>query len=75
MTSGALNKGLATIPVDEAHAFPFIVENEPGSAVVGLVCPKTEPVCGVGGRLGLLRDSFCVAAMMVHSIVSNNSST
>ena len=45
----ALNEGLAIIPVDGARPFPFVVGNEPGSAVVGLVCPKTEPVCGVGG--------------------------
>ena len=46
---GALNEGLAMIPIDEVHPFPFVVGNEPGSAVVGLVCSKTRPVCGVGG--------------------------
>jgi hypothetical protein len=71
----ALNEGPAVIPVDRAHPFPFVIGNEPGSAVVGLVCPKTGPVCGVGGQLGLPRDNFCVAATMVHSVVSNNSST
>jgi len=73
--SGALNEGPAIIPVDGAHPFPFVIGNEPGSAVAGLVCPKTRPVCGVGGWLGLLRDNFYVAAMMVRSVVSNNSST
>ena len=71
----ALNEGPAIIPVDGACPFPFVVGNEPRSAVVGWVCPKTEPVCGVGGRLGLPRDNFCVAATMVRSVVSNNSST
>jgi len=73
----ALNEGLATSPVDGCLCFPFlvVVGKEPGSADVGLVCSKTEPLCGVGGRLGHLRDSFCVAATMVHSVVSSNSST
>jgi hypothetical protein len=75
--SVALNEGLAIIPANGALCFPFAVAvgNEPGSADVGLVCPKTEPICGVGGRLGHPRDSFCVAVMMVHSVVSNNSLT
>jgi hypothetical protein len=47
--SAALNEGPAIIPVDGACPFPFVVGNEPGSAVVGLVYPKTEPVCRVGG--------------------------
>jgi hypothetical protein len=55
--------------------FPVAVGKEPGSAIGGLVCPKTEPACGVGGRLGRPRDSFWVAATMVHSVVSSNSST
>jgi hypothetical protein len=48
----ALNEGPAVILADnDAHAFPFgiVVGNEPGSADAGLVCPKTEPVCGVEG--------------------------
>jgi hypothetical protein len=75
--SAALNEGPMIILVDGALCFPFVVAvgNEPGSADVGLVCLKTEPVCGVGGRLGHLRDSFYVAATMVHSVVSNNSLT
>jgi hypothetical protein len=71
----ALNEGLAIIPVDGACPFPFVVGNEPGSADAGWVCPKIGPACGVGGQLVLPRDNFCVAAMMVHSVVSNNSST
>ena len=55
--------------------FPTVVGKEPGSAAGGLGCPKTEPVWGVGGRLGRPRDSFWVAATMVHSVVSSNSST
>jgi len=64
--SVALNEGLAIIPVDSCLCFPFpvVVGKEPGSADAGLVCPKTKPVCGVGGRLGHPRDSFCVAAML-----------
>ena len=73
--SAALNEGPAIIPVDGARPFPFVVGNEPGSAVIGWVCPKIGPVGGVGGRLGLPRDNFCVAAMIVRSVVSNNSST
>jgi len=73
--SAALNEGPWIIPVDGALCFPFAEGNEPGSVDVGLVCPKTELACGVWGRLGLLRDSFCVAATMVRSVVSNNSST
>ena len=47
----ALNEGPAIIPIDGALCFPFavVVGNEPGSADAGLACPKTEPVCGVGG--------------------------
>ena len=73
----ALNEGLAIIPVDGTLCFPFVVAvgKEPGSANVGLVCPKTELVCGVGGQLGRLRDSFCMAATMVHLVISNNFST
>jgi hypothetical protein len=73
----ALNEGLAISPVDGVLCFPFAdaIGNEPGSADVGLVCPKTKPVCGVGGQLDCPRDSFCVAATMVCSVVSNNSST
>ena len=63
------------ISVNGTCPFPFVVGNEPRSAAMGQVCPKTEPVCRVGGRLGLLRDNFYVAAMMVRSVVSNNSST
>jgi hypothetical protein len=46
-----LNEGSAIIPVDGALCFPFVVAigNEPERADAGLVCPKTEPVCGVGG--------------------------
>ena len=75
--SAALNEGPAISPVDGTCCFPFVVAigKEPGSADVGLVCPKIEPVCGVGGRLGHPRDSFCVAATIVHSVISNNSST
>ena len=71
--SAALNVG----PIDGCLAFPFpvVVGKEPGSAVGGLACPKTELVCGVGGRLGRPRDSFWVAATMVRSVVSSNSST
>jgi hypothetical protein len=73
----ALNEGPAIIPIDGALCFPFavVVGNEPGSADAGLACPKTKLVCGVGGQLGHPRDSFCVAAMMVCLVVSNNSST
>jgi hypothetical protein len=75
--SVALNEGLAISPVDGCLCFPFLVliGKEPESADAGLVCPKTELVCRVGGQLGCLRDSFCVAATMVHSVVSSNSST
>jgi hypothetical protein len=75
--SAALNEGPAVSPVEGCLCFPFlvVVGKEPGSADVGLVCLKTKPVCGVGGRLGCPRDSFCMAAMMVHSVVSSNSST
>jgi hypothetical protein len=47
----ALNEGLAISPVDGCLCFPFLVviEKGPGSADVGLVYPKTEPVCRVGG--------------------------
>ena len=73
----ALNEGPVISPVDGCLYFPFpvVVGKEPGSANVGLVCPKTKPVCGVRGGLGHLRESFCVVAMMVHSVVSSNSST
>ena len=73
----AVNEGPAIIPIDGVLCFPFAVAvgNKPGSTDAGLVCPKTEPVCGVGGQLGHPRDSFCVAATMVRSVVSNNSST
>jgi len=75
--SAALNEGPAISPADGCLCFPFpvVIGKEPGSADAGLVCPKTEPVCGVGGRLGRPRDSFCVAAMIVRSVVSNSSST
>jgi len=75
--SAALNEGPAISPANGCLCFPFlvVVGKEPGSADVGLVCPKTEPVCGVGGQLGHPRDSFCVAATMVHSVISNNTST
>ena len=75
--SAALNEGLVMGPVEGCLCFPFpvVVGKEPGSVDMGLVCPKTEPVCGVGGQLGRLRDSFWVAAMMVRSVVSSNSST
>jgi hypothetical protein len=68
----ALNEGPARSPADGACCFPFVVAigKEPGSADAGLVCPKTKPVCGVGGRLGHLRESFCVAATIVRSVVS-----
>jgi hypothetical protein len=59
--SAALNEGPVVILADDdARAFPFgvVVGNEPGSADTGLVCPKTEPVCGVGGWLGHLIDNF-----------------
>jgi hypothetical protein len=73
----ALSEGPAIFPVDGTLCFPFVgaIGNEPKSADAGLVCPKTEPVCGVGGRLGRSRDSFCVVATIVCSVVSNNSST
>ena len=73
----ALNEGPAISPVNGTLCFPFVVAigNEPRSTDVGLVCPKTELVCGVGGQLGNPRDSFCVAATVVHSVISNNSST
>jgi len=47
--SAALNAG----PMDGCLCFPFplVTGKEPGSAVGGLACPKTEPVCGVGGDL------------------------
>jgi len=75
--SAALNEGPAISPVDGCLCLPFpvVVGKEPGSAVVGLVCLKTEPVCGVRGQLGRPRDSFCVAATMVRSVVSSNSLT
>jgi hypothetical protein len=75
--SVALNEGPAISPVDGCLCFPFpvVTGKEPRSADAGLVNPKTEPVCGVGGRLGHLRDSFCVAATIVHLVVSNSSST
>ena len=49
--SAALNEGPAISPVDGCLCLPFpvVVGKEPGSAVVGLVCPKIEPVCRVGG--------------------------
>ena len=73
----ALNEGPAISPVDGCLCFPFlvVVGKEPGSADVGLVCLKTEPVCGVGGQLGRLRDNFCVAATIVRLVVSSNSLT
>jgi len=73
----ALNEGPAISPVKGCLCFPFpaVTGKEPGSVDAGLVCPKIEPVCGVGGRLVHPRDSFCVAAMMVRSVVSSNSST
>ena len=73
----ALNEGLVIIPDNGALCFPFVVAvgNEPGSANAGLVCPKTKPVCRVGGQLGHPRDSFCVVATIVRSVVSNNSLT
>jgi hypothetical protein len=75
--SAALNEGPVISPIDGCLCFPFpvVIGKEPGSADAGLVCPKTEPVCRVRGRLGRPRDSFCVAATMVRSVVSNNSST
>jgi hypothetical protein len=76
--SVALNEGPAVIPADDdARAFPFgvVVGNEPGSADTGLVCPKNEPVCSVGGRLGRPIDNFWVAVTMVRSVDSNSSST
>jgi len=73
--SVALNEGPAISPADGTCCFPFVTGNEPGSADVGLVCPKTELVCGVGGQLGRLRDSFCVVATIVRLVVSNNSLT
>jgi hypothetical protein len=75
--SVALNEGLAIILVDGALCLPFAVAvgKEYESADAGLVCPKTEPDCRVGGQLGRLRDSFCVAMIMVHSVISNNSLT
>ena len=73
----ALNEGPAIGPVKGCLCFPFpvVVGKEPGSADVGLVCPENEPVCRVGGRLGHPRDSFCVVAMIVRSVVSNSSLT
>jgi len=73
----ALDEGPAISPIEGCLCLPFLVVigKEPGSAVVGLVCPKTKPVCRVGGQLGLPRDSFCMAATMVRSVVSSNSST
>jgi hypothetical protein len=75
--SVALNEGPAISSVNGCLCFPFlvVVGKEPGSANVGLVCPKTKPVCRVGGQLGRPRDSFCVAATMVCLVVSSNSST
>jgi len=75
--SAALNKGPAISPVNGCLCFPFpvIIGKEPRSADAGLVCPKTELVCRVEGQLGRPRDSFCVAAMIVYSVVSNSSST
>jgi len=45
----ALNEGPAISPVDGTLCFPFAgaIGKEPGSADAGLVCPKTELVCGV----------------------------
>ena len=73
----ALDEGLAISPVEGCLYFPFpvVVGKEPGSADAGLVCPKNEPVCGVRGQLGHPRDSFCVAATIVHLVVSSNSLT
>jgi len=73
----ALNEGPAISPVDGCFCFPFLVVTgkEPRSADTGLVCSKTEPVCWVGGRLARLRDSFCMVATIVHSVVSSNSLT
>jgi len=47
--SVALDEGPAISPVDGCLCFPFpvVIGKEPGSADVGLVCPKTEPVCRV----------------------------
>jgi len=75
--SAALNEGLVISPVEGCLYFPFpaVVGKEPESANVDLVCSKTEPVFRVGGRLGCPRDSFWVAATIVRSVVSNNSST
>jgi len=72
-----LNEGLVISPAEGCLCFPFpvVTGKEPGSAVVGLVCPKIGPFCGVEGRLGRPRDNFCVAATMVRSVVSSNSST
>jgi len=46
-----LNEGPVISPVDGCLCFPFpvVTGKEPRSADVGLVDPKTEPVCGVGG--------------------------
>ena len=73
----ALNEGPAISPVDGCLCFPFlvVVGKEPGSADVGLVYPKTEPVCRVRGQLGRPRDSFCMVAIIVCSVVSSNSLT
>ena len=73
----ALDKGLAISPIEGCLYFPFpvVVGKEPGSADVGLVCLKTEPVCGIGGQLGRLRDNFYVAATIVRLVVSSNSLT
>ena len=73
----ALDEGPVISPVEGCLCFPFpvVVGKEPKSADVGLVCPKTEPVCGVGGRLGRPRNNFCVAATIVRSVISSNSST
>jgi hypothetical protein len=47
----ALNEGPAISPADGCLCFPFpvVVGKEPESADTGLVCSKTEPVCGVRG--------------------------
>jgi len=73
----ALDAGPAIVPVEAYLCFPFpvVTGKEPGTAVVDLVCSKTELVCGVWGRLGRPRDNFCVAVTMVRSVVLSNSST
>ena len=49
--SAVLNEGPAISSVDGCLCFPFLVltGKEPGSADVGLVYPKTGPVCRVWG--------------------------